>query len=123
MHCSITVVITNTGARVVHLDTLKAPYIGPRTGGVVTADPQPPAAAQSDGLDGFYPLDVDLAAGKSATVTIGLGFQESGCSAGTTWVQSWPSVSFQVLGRTQVQNGANTFIYEQAGPSRECPRE
>jgi len=121
MHCSITVVITNTGAQVVHLDTMVAPFIGPRTGGVVTADPPPPADTQSDGLDGVYPLDVDLAAGESATVTMGLGFQEAGCVAGTTRSQGWPSVSFQVLGRTQVRNAANTFIFEQAGPSRACP--
>ena len=88
---------------------------------MLQADPQPPAAGSSGRYDVTYPLEVDLAAGESTDLEIGLGFQESGCGAATESVRGWPSLTFQVLGLTHERAAANTLAWVQDGPSIECP--
>jgi hypothetical protein len=123
--CTITVVVRNDGFRPVHLDRLVAPYVGRRGGGVVAADPQPPATDQPwrDGeTDAHIVIDRELRAGETHRATITLGFRERGCSAARTTFSNFPTLRVNALGRTGVEvTGVEDLVFIQDGPSSRCP--
>ena len=123
--CTITVVVTNDGARTVHLDRLVAPYMGPSGGSVLAADPQPPVSdAQrrlGDDTDAHYRLDRDLEAGRTHRTEITLGFREQGCSHARTTLSGFPTLEVTVLGRGPLEVRAeDDLVFIQQGPSSEC---
>ena len=112
MRCVYTVRVVNDGPFTVHLDRAVLPFLGARGGGVVKA--LPPVVlrtAGTDDIDASVRLDRDLRPGASTDFSVPVGFRARGCNDGTTWVQDWPSVSFQVLGGHARSAGRGVFAW------------
>ena len=123
--CTIRLEIRNDSARTVRLERLVAPYMGRGGGGILKADPQPPAAEAQrrfrGDTDAYYPLDRDLGAGETHRVEITLGFRGRGCSHARTTFAGFPTLELTVLGRGDLAVAAvDDLRFIQQGPSSAC---
>lgn len=120
MRCTYRIEIHNDGDRGVHLDQVLAPFVGPTTGAVVTAEGAEPDA-ETGGRDAVFVLDEDLEPGGSTELDIVVVFHPEGCNdGGTLWVDAWPSVSVETLNRTYERAAAETFAFRHTGKTPGC---
>jgi len=123
MHCAYRIRVDNTSDHAIRLHLIVAPGVGPETGAVVTADPSgdPRPHGIVHGLDAAYPLDRSLPAGKSATFDVALVFHPEGCnSAGTAWMDPWPSVEFESLHHTFTRAAPAVLAFHQRDSTPGC---
>ncbi|HEY0952177.1 hypothetical protein [Nocardioides sp.] len=124
MRCVITVEVRNGSGRTVHLVRAVAPLVGPRTGGVVTAENAEPASPPGDdGIDALFPLDRDLRAGGTSEFDIVLVLNPRGCDRGVTiWSSDWPVVTVEALGRSHDVHGDKDFAFHRDRVTPGCQR-
>lgn len=124
MRCVIEVQVTNDSGYTVRVVDAAAPFVGPATGTVVTAQNAEPAERGSPyDVDAFFPLDRSLPAGESTTFDIVLVIHPSGCNTGTLWVPNWPTVTVDTLGRSHEVHGDMDFALHSDGTTPGCLRE
>ena len=123
MRCVVSVRVTNHSRRAVRLGDAVAPFVGPETGAVVTAEGgQPPVADVGLDIDAHIPIDRTLGAGRSTSFEIALVFHPQGCNAdGTLWHEGWPTVGVEVLGRSFERRGDKDFSFHHEGATPGCP--
>lgn len=117
MRCTYRVEVHNGSGRSVHLDRVVAPYVGPGTGAVVTADPD----SADSSIDATFDLDQDLDAGGSTYLDIVVVFHPEGCNdSGTLSVPDWPTVRFETLRRTFEVTASEMFAFHRTGRTPGC---
>ncbi len=122
MRCVINVTVTNTSRLTVHVSDAVAPFLGPRTGAVVTAENAEPGSG--DGIDALFPLDRELGAGDAMTFDVVLVLHPDGCNQGVTFFsENWPTVTVDVLGRSHRLSGDKDFAFHRGGATPGCSRE
>lgn len=122
MRCVITVRVTNDSGRTVHVVDAVAPWVGPRTGAVVTAENAEPARRGSEhDIDALLSLDRELGAGRSTEFDVVLVFRPAGCNQGVRFsAERWPTVRVDTWRRTYELQGDKTYSFHRKGSTPGC---
>ena len=119
MRCVITVRVHNGGSLPVHLKTATAPFVGPKTGAVVSASNAD--ASVFGGRDATFRLARTLGPGRSDTFDIVTVFHPTGCNEGVRfWVDHWPTVELTSLGLTHTRAARQTMSFHRDGRTPGC---
>ena len=110
--CDVVLRVVNDSGRAIRLTAVEAPFMGTVGGAEVQgrdsldarirdADAVPGGRLSFGDVDAVWDLDDAVPARSTRRITLVIGWRESGCnSAGHFFVNRWPTVLFEALGRS-----------------------
>lgn len=110
--CDVTLQIVNGSGRAVRVTGVEAPLMGTQGAAEVQGRSSPAASirdadantasqSQFGDVDAVWDINTTLPAQSSRNVDLVIGWRESGCnSAGYLHIDRWPTIVFEILGRT-----------------------